>query len=94
MSLMLNGLLFDGGGGFAYTSIKHVNIEAGNLKTVWGAHKSPGSCEIDHKVTFPFKLMTIIYIICVYGLKISYFAIDVNHSSHDNIYSFVILLDA
>ena len=39
-SLMLNGLLLDGGRGFVYTDIKYLNTEAINLKTVCGAHTS------------------------------------------------------
>ena len=38
---MLNAFLLDG---VAYTGIKYLNIEASNLKTVWGAHKSLGRC--------------------------------------------------
>lgn len=34
---MLTGLLLDGEGGHAYMVMKYPNIEAGSLKTLWGA---------------------------------------------------------
>ena len=36
-----------GGGGVAHTGVKYLNIEANNLKTVWGAHRILGRCEND-----------------------------------------------
>lgn len=34
-------------GGRDYTVIKYLNIDAVNLKSVWGAYRCPGRCEND-----------------------------------------------